>query len=517
MQCAADNYYYSLAPVSNYVTVAMQNVACTVTDATFAASTVTFEGGSLNVSNSVTIGVTGYGKGTLVLRGGALCQATNIFWIGYAAGATGEIVNVDGQLTQLGGGSTFVIGKEGRGALTICGGTTYIARSPVMGVAASGLGVLNVLEGSNTFGTVVNDCLSAGNSGKGVIMGYGGTNSVRNFSLGDGVGNGVMTLTNGLWSIAESAWVGRSGRGTLLVGGGEMRFLTGGAVLAIGRYAGATGLVTVAAGLLDVNGSLWMGGGANALAQLALTSNGVLRTQTIMEKDAAATSQLVFDGGTLQAAASGTLVQALDDVRLTANGLVVDSAGYNVSIVPTLQDAAGESGSVTKKGAGSLTLAGTRAATGPVSVLGGTLVVSNGVTVTAGTSRIDGTLALTSDNRLTVGAGATLSGTGTVTRLTLVDGAVFARAKADGAAIPLTVADCVAGGKIAVLLSGYDLAELKKSLPLISVPNVFVDPSKVTVTLNGQTNARLRTKYVNVSGRQVLCVFYFEGTLIAVF
>jgi len=247
-----------------------------------------------------------------------------------------------------------------------------------------------------------------------------------------------------------------------------------------------------------------------------LSGNGVLRTKNLFEKDAAAASQVVFDGGTLQSSASGTLVQALDDVRLTANGLVLDSAGYDVSVVPELKDATGEAGSVTKKGAGVLTLSGVRTATGPVSVLGGTLVASNGVIVTAGTSRIDGTLSLTPDNRLTIGTGATLSGTGTVTRLTLSDNAVYARAKADDAVTPLTVGAGAADGPLTIALTGYALKDLIASVQLISAPTAFADLAKVTVTLNGQTNSRLIAKYVSVGGQQVLCASYSVGTMISV-
>ena len=45
------------------------------------------------------------------------------------------------------------------------------------------------------------------------------------------------------------------------------------------------------------------------------------------------------------------LVKALDDVQLTANGLVVDTHGHAVSIVPELKNAVGEAGAITKKGA----------------------------------------------------------------------------------------------------------------------------------------------------------------------
>jgi len=389
----------------------------------------------------------------------------------------------------------------------------------MIGSSSTGVGTLNVLGGSNTFATASNDRILIAISGRGSLLAGGGTNSAVGIELADSTGGvGEMTLTNGLWNVGEHMWVGYFGTGVFTVNGGKMHFLNvGGPVLAVGRNTGATGMVTVAGGLLDVNGAVWLGGGANALARLTLSGNGVLKTKTIMEKDAAAISQIVFDGGKLQAAAAGTLIQPLDDVRLTANGMVIDSAGYNVSVIPALKNAADEAGGITKRGAGTLTLAGTRAATGPVSVLEGTLVVSNDVAVTAGLSRIDGTLAQASGARLIVGADAALSGTGTVARLTLQDQAVFSRNKADGSLGPLRVGDCVADNRLTIALTGYSLEELSVSKPLLQVPAAFMDLSKVTVTLNGLANPFLRAKFVSDDGHYILSASYCSGTMILLF
>jgi autotransporter-associated beta strand protein len=295
-------------------------------------------------------------------------------------------------------------------------------------------------------------------------------------------------------------------------------------VLAIGRYGAATGEVTVAGGLVDMGsgGAVWMGRTEGTTikisSRLVLTGTGVLRTKQIFEHTPGlgVASQIIFDGGTLKASGSGALVYDVDDVRLTTNGMVIDSAGFNVSVATALQDAAGQAGGITKKGAGTLTLAGTRAATGPVSVLGGTLVASNGLAVAAGTSRIDGTLTLTAANRLTVGAGAGLAGTGAVARVTLQDNAVFARAKADNAVNPITVSDCVADNRLTVALTGYALADLKTPVALMRTPTAFMDKAKIAVTLNGQTSAHLTTKFVEVDGQQVLYAFYSAGTMLMV-
>jgi len=149
-------------------------------------------------------------------------------------------------------------------------------------------------------------------------------------------------------------------------------------------------------------------------------------------------------------------------------------------------------------------------------VLGGTLVVSNQVAVAAGTSRIDGTLSLTAANRLTVGTGAALAGTGTVARVTLQDNAVFARDKAEGAVAPLNISDCVAEHRLTIALTGYGFSDLKIPVPLIRASSAFIAPSNVTVTLNGQTSQFLSAKFSEAGGQQVLSVSYSYGTLISV-
>ena len=482
-------------------------------------------GGICIISNSYDIAENTGARGEFTLQGGQFTirdmrpVLTNYLRVAFNTGTTGELTLAGGTFSYTGEAST--IGRYGYGKLTVAGGTNVFGNSFQLGTYASGVGDMTVLGGVNTFSSGTGLRVQVGGYGRGTLLGLGGTNTTSNIAIANDPGSsGSMTVSNGVWTVAEHSWIGFAGNGSLTVTGGELRYLLNGSVLAIGRNGVATGEVTVAGGLLDSgNGSVWVGRAdqaTKASGRLVLTGNGVLRAKQVFEYAAGPTaaSQILFDGGTLKAAASGLFVHSIDDVRLTAKGMVVDSDGYAVSVAAALQDAAGEAGGITKKGAGTLTLAGTRTATGPVSVLGGTLVASNTLAVAAGTSRIDGTLTLTADNRLTVGADAALAGTGTVARVTLGDNAVLSRNKADLAVTPLLVSDCIADNRLTVALTGYSFDDLKTPVPLIRSPNAFIDLSKITVTLNGQTNPFLTTKYVEVGGQYVLSAYYSAGTIL---
>ena len=209
------------------------------------------------------------------------------------------------------------------------------------------------------------------------------------------------------------------------------------------------------------------------------------------------------------------MIDVLDEVCLTTNGLVLDTDGKNVSVRSVLQNQTGQAGSLTKKGAGTLTLAAARTATGPVSVLAGTLVASNALAVAEGVSTVNGTLTLTS-GALSIGSGAALAGTGAVSSLELAGNAVVSRAKADGAVTPLQADSLSTDGPLTVALTGYTVGDLDAMLPLIRTPST-VDVSQVTVTVDGQTLPGVRAVARVDQGQNLLGVKYFSGTVISVY
>jgi len=161
-----------------------------------------------------------------------------------------------------------------------------------------------------------------------------------------------------------------------------------------------------------------------------------------------------------------------------------------------------------------LTRAAARTATGPVSVLAGTLVASNTLAVAEGLSTVNGTLSL-SEGSLSVASGAALAGTGTVSSVELAENAVICRAKTDGAVTPLHANSFSSAGPLTIALTGYTVDDLKTMLPLISTSSP-INVSQVTVTLDGETLPGVSAIIKADQSQNLLGVKYRNGTLISI-
>ncbi len=158
-----------------------------------------------------------------------------------------------------------------------------------------------------------------------------------------------------------------------------------------------------------------------------------------------------FNGGTLQAAQStATFFQDLTTANVRDFGAVIDTNGFNVTIAQNLthsniaNDRAIDGG-LTKVGAGTLTLTGANAFTGPVTIQAGTLAVAseaklgagNSVTVLGGQLLFTGNATLSRTYNLGVTALAPGSNTLTFAGATVNGGTLGAGASvlADGATL----------------------------------------------------------------------------------
>jgi len=283
----------------------------------------------------------------------------------------------------------------------------------------------------------------------------------NNFTIGS-AGEGTLTVRND--GVVESDWLflgGQVHRGITTDGGTGHLFLsdnaqiidTNGIVIAAGAnttgsaviagnslmktgghfYVGYCGKadVTISGGLVQITGATSLGYYSTANATLTL-SGGVLETTSVVK--GAGQAALVFDGGTLRARGNhSSFISGLSSVSLLANGGVIDSNGFNITV---------RSGFV---GEGTLGKAGT-----------GTLTLVADSTV-GGIDLRQGAFSLGAGNSITV-----IGGTGL---LAIRSGTVFEMSGTDAAQSWLTALD--ANGRL--LLEGGALLKLNPEYSHIQV------------------------------------------------
>ena len=213
------------------------------------------------------------------------------------------------------------------------------------------------------------------------------TNTGKYFEIGN---NGTCIFENlaGDWTIAGYFVVGNSsnGHGELYWRGGNLRHTNTTNPFYLARQGGAYALVEKYAGDWTISHYLVMSEGKSARAtfrhlggtmkvdgsDIRLVDNasnssggadfelggGTVEAKLIQHGAGSAPATFKFDGGTLKAAAAGTLVAASDylTVNATANGGTIDANGKAVEIEEAIADASGETGAMTFKGGGSVTL-----------------------------------------------------------------------------------------------------------------------------------------------------------------
>jgi autotransporter-associated beta strand protein len=231
----------------------------------------------------------------------------------------------------------------------------------------------------------------------------------KNFQIG-AYGTGEMVISGGAYNHWTGTYpaVGRftNGVGFLTVSGGQFNQLNPGSFLIIAENG--TGTLTIGgSGVVTLTNALRLGG-AGGNGTLNLNTGGRLIAPGVQLMDAGsgvATANL--NGGTLQASAnSGTFLQGLTTASLLAGGLTLDTAGFDVSVGQPLAGI----GTLTKTGAGTVTLSGACAYTGPTIVNAGRLFV---------TPAFAGSGAVTVANNATLGVVLTTPATAVLSSLTL--------------------------------------------------------------------------------------------------
>ncbi|WP_377847649.1 autotransporter outer membrane beta-barrel domain-containing protein [Bosea sp. UC22_33] len=379
----------------------------TIGNAAAGNGTVTVSGidGSGNASTwtnngDLVVGQSGTGSLT-ILDGGKVSSLS-----GYIAGGSGSQgtvtvsgVNSNGTASTWTNAGDLFVGYDGAGVLNIiAGGRVSNSTGSISGggnalvsglgsswqnsgrltVGLYGAGTLRIEDGA----TVSSADGIVGSSGQGgvVLNGVGTTwTNTGQFTVGS-FDVGTLRIEAGAIVISNQGYIGANNTGTVTVTGVGSKWLMAPFDLTIGNFG--TGSLTVEnGGLVRAESGVRIGESAGASGTLLLqgpTNNrGVLETRRIFGGNG--TASVTFDGGLLRATASNANFFAGFDTRtiaIGANGMVIDTNGYDIGISPTFTGA----GALIKDGLGKVTLTGNSGSTytGAGSVLAGTLAV-NGV------------------------------------------------------------------------------------------------------------------------------------------
>ncbi|MBB5031428.1 nidogen-like domain-containing protein [Prosthecobacter vanneervenii] len=366
-------------------------------------ATLDLNGHDQTVTNldSYNAGTSQFDSGTVVLGGARLKNVAAVTnnWAGSITGTGTFEKSGPEPMHWLWGSSSF------SGALVITQGVLSAdavnVLSPNAGVAVASGATLWLGGASQTVGAL---------SGAGAVaIGAGCT-----FTVGAGDASGEFS-----GSLSGTGALAKTGTGTQTLSGSSsftgFTYVLGGT---LGVTAGGA-LSTPEADIVVAStgsGNFVLAGGAVTARSLILghdggSANAVLNGGTLTTGEIArwsVTSGIVFNGATLRALADSSVLLngfTSGSAEIQAGGLIIDTNGFTVSTVAELSG----SGTLTKTGAGSLSLAGAFGHTGNTVVAAGTLSI--------------GSARLADSGQVSVSAGAVLhlafSGTDTVRALTL--------------------------------------------------------------------------------------------------
>ncbi len=381
-------------------------------------------------------------------------------------------IDVSGAITN-GSATSLALVKSGNGNLTLTGANTYNGTTTVGAVAGQG-GSL-IISGSGSIAPTTGATLSIqGNS----LLQYESSATSKFGAMNVGTGgtsnSGTLNQTNGTINASSmTLGGGNSGGygGTVSLGSasGNASVLNISGDVSVGASGVFNSSVTVnGTGTLNVTGSLRMATSSNRDSTGTITQNGTvsaaslslsgdlndvttrihtsvynlnggtlsvgsIRTGAVLSVNGTISNTFNFNGGTLKATSNNATFWA-NSSYTTANvkdgGAKIDTNGFDITIAqPLVHFAGATTDTLTKNGAGNLTLTGNNTFTGATAVNVGTLIVSGGgvintssqVAVAGGaTLTQDGDTALTAPLSLAENSTINGAGTFTTTNLTIV-------------------------------------------------------------------------------------------------
>ena len=357
--------------------------------------------GVLNIQNNTALGTSA--GGASVVAGAALQLQNNITVTGEALSLNGTGVASDGALRNISGNNTWtgavtlasgtgVTIQSDAGLLTLSGGITGATRTLTVGGA--GDTTLSGIIGTTSGGLVKNDAgtltLSGVNTFTGATTLNGGTVSIgadNRLGAAPGAATTNKIVFNGGTLGTTASFTLNANRGaTLNAGGGTFDTGSGTTLTYNGIIAGTGGLTKANSGTLVL-------GGANTYTGPTTLNAGILSINADNRLGTAPGSvtadQLVFNGGTLATTATMAL-NGNRSVTLNSGGGSIDVA---TATTLTFSSTIAGSGTLTKLGAGILSLGATTSMGGEFALSAGTLAL-NGFNFTVGTLHITGSTIL---------------------------------------------------------------------------------------------------------------------------
>ena len=318
----------------------------------------------IRLANNTTNTIDSSGSGTLSFTYSG--TNTDLF----ESGGT-RTLNLKGTNT---GGNVFAIGLTDQGS------------SPTS-LTKAGVGTW-VLSGNNTYSGATT--INAGTLQAGAAPNAFGSNSAVSLANVAGADLDLNNFNQSVGSLAGGGSTGGNvtlGTGTLTVGGSN----------ASTTYAGA--LVGTGGLTKQGTGTFTLGGNSNVYTGVTTLAGGVLNVGSAGALGSSGT--LSFSGGTLQFSSANTSDYSGRFSTASNQAYNLDTNGQNVTLATALTSSGG---SLTKLGAGTLTLIGNNTYTGATTINGGTLAVGNGGITGGGSVSVQtgGTLTLRDTSILSI-------------------------------------------------------------------------------------------------------------------
>jgi autotransporter-associated beta strand protein len=347
---------------------------------------------NLGAGNNLTIGTTSGGGGQFIINGGTFSTVTNTT-IPYATLNVLELRKGKADFSNI---STS---GEGGGLIRVSGGA-FTAGDVMIGRTSGN-------TGDWSHGFIVN----------------GGTATVANLGIATNNSWACGTVDGGKLIVTGALSVGWQATGTR---GGQFRVIGGGELVAgeiiLSRANNNRTMFDITDGLVTAQG-LTLGADAVSSGTAILTLDGATAALYIGEKGitkpGSFTTVINLTNGILGADGDWSTTAPM---TVTGTGSITIKAASAAGVAHdiTLGGALGNSGAITKTGGGTLTLSAVNTHTGPITVNEGTLNVTGHIA--------------TSTEVVTINVGATLAGTGTISRPVVLNGS-----KLVASAAPLTV------------------------------------------------------------------------------